>query len=621
MPQDNVPPTPEEEAEVPFAPEPTPATKSNTKNADTAAAASSIPHKDSNGEEDFAASLLDLLGPAYARHAQFWKGCFWSSIPQGVVLAFVLLGFKNLYDWLAKITWLTHEYEEALEFIPDLENMIQTFTELPFANLLEGALTEAVAEGGGHGEFERDSHVVDILKLGNGEWWYVGLLAAAGLGVGLIKTVWTLLVPTEHAYPQKMPGFIYDVRELRAHSVYLPIPVLLCSAISIGCGASCGPEAPLGTTGTALGQILAARWRVGRHEAVSANKADKEEKADSNDKESSPEAKKPSFFSTLLPDFSNDREYCVMDGISAAFGALFPSQYLGPMLVIELGGHWGPGGKLSLTETVARTGLSASISYTIFVTLADKTLLEQIPLPAAAYDLLPKVDPIEMLQGALLGIICGLVGCLGLVIVGVGRAIGDKVWAMLDSVGDRVGLKNATGISLGLLLTPVVGGALVGLLCVAAPLILSDGGEQLGAVISLGKVLGSGTLVVTGLLKLLAVSISLGFGFVGGPVFPFIFTGICVGTVAHLLFEDSMNILVSVPACMVAVPCAFVPAVFTFTTLASMVLALGGAATSPVFFACFCSYTTVCGFGIVQDFVVKKMGKGNGGDNKEGGNG
>ena len=84
------------------------------------------------------------------------------------------------------------------------------------------------------------------------------------------------------------------------------------------------------------------------------------------------------------------------------------------------------------------------------------------------------------------------------------------------------------------------------------------------------------------------------------------YLGTWVGTVAALLV-DSANVLIAVPVCMVAVPCAFIPATFTFTKLASMIFALGGAATSPVFFACLCSYIT--GFGVLHDLAgVNKRG-------------
>lgn len=57
---------------------------------------------------------------------------------------------------------------------------------------------------------------------------------------------------------------------------------------------------------------------------------------------------------------------------------------------------------------------------------------------------------------------------------------------------------------------------------------------------------------------------------------------------------------------MFAVPTAFLPLVFTMTAVATVTLALGGAATSPVFLACIVSYTTVAGGGVVHALIRGK---------------
>lgn len=51
------------------------------------------------------------------------------------------------------------------------------------------------------------------------------------------------------------------------------------------------------------------------------------------------------------------------------------------------------------------------------------------------------------------------------------------------------------------------------------------------------------------------------------------------------------------------------PAIFSFTALAAVSFALGGAVSSHVFLACLVSYGTVCGFGLLQDFIIR-MGHG-----------
>lgn len=490
-------------------------------------------------------------------------------------MALIALAFLNVFDQLAKATWLTHEYEAALKAHP----------------------SSATEED--HGE---ESHGdIDILKIGNGEWWYVGLLAGAGCCVGLTKVIWTFLLFPSHPFPDKPPGLLQELSELRSHDALVSIPVICCSALSIGLGASAGPEAALGAVGTSLGSgLVARRWDHIRQWF---------RKCFPNKEEDDASERVPSVRDTLVPylfpDLSEEEELCALDGMAGGFGALFPSQMLAVMLIHELGflfeskkdiGHF--------METVIRTGIAASVGYALFVGLEDKTFLEQVVLPQAAYDLLPEIKVVHMLDATILGIISGCLGLVGFLMLGIFGGIGTKVSALLDGLNSKFCLPDRF---LGLLLTPVIGGIFVGLLCVAAPLCLSDGAEQIGSVVALGHDLGAGNLIVTMFCKLGTVSISLGFGFVGGQIFPLLFAGTCLGAIANIWVPE-VPVLVAVPSCMVAVPCAFMPAIMTLTTIASMTLALGGAATTPVFLASIVSYTTVCGLGLVQDVVAKAVG-------------
>jgi len=122
---------------------------------------------------------------------------------------------------------------------------------------------------------------------------------------------------------------------------------------------------------------------------------------------------------------------------------------------------------------------------------------------------------------------------------------------MIDNIGTCVlGLSPDT---LGFILTPTLGGTIVGLLCKAVPLLLGDGEDQLQVLISHGGELGVGTIIAAGFLKLLTVSISLGFGFVGGQIFPLLFAGTCMGTAVNMIV-DTVPVLVAFPCCMVALP-------------------------------------------------------------------
>ena len=174
---------------------------------------------------------------------------------------------------------------------------------------------------------------------------------------------------------------------------------------------------------------------MGKHQAVAF-----QTNGDSENLNNGEQEEKPSCLSKLLPDFSQDEKLLVLDGIAAAFGALFPAQYLGPMLVFELGHHWCPGSDLSATETLARTGFSASIAFIVFTSIQNFTLLKQTELPAAAYDFLPDINAINMFEAGVLGIVCGFVGAVGLVILGLGQKLGNLTHDAFDRVGERLGL-------------------------------------------------------------------------------------------------------------------------------------------------------------------------------------
>jgi len=116
------------------------------------------------------------------------------------------------------------------------------------------------------------------------------------------------------------------------------------------------------------------------------------------------------------------------------------------------------------------------------------------------------------------------------------------------------------------------------------------------------------TLVATAFAKLASLGIALGFGFVGGQIFPMVFAGACVGSAIHQVVP-SLPVAMVVPCCVVAVPSAIVPAPLSFISLASVMLSLGGVGTAPVAVACVVSHTTICGIGIIQRAVSLQLEK------------
>lgn len=115
-------------------------------------------------------------------------------------------------------------------------------------------------------------------------------------------------------------------------------------------------------------------------------------------------------------------------------------------------------------------------------------------------------------------------------------------------------------------------GLLIGLLGMAMPLTLFLGTEGLLEVVESRTELTLGFMALSALLKLVAVTLVLAAGFIGGPIFPLLFVGGTVGVVLSQLFPG-LPLMMAVGCMMAAVPCALVP--FP-ATLAVIVLLITG---------------------------------------------
>jgi H+/Cl- antiporter ClcA len=527
--------------------------------------------------------LLQAIGPAFATELSFWFGAvFVSGILQGIVLGFLALAFFVSFETLQVNTWNFGEYHQAV--------------------------TAAASEDDDNVE----AAIFSSLKLGNGRWWYVGLLTATGAAVGLCKALWTWCISPRHAFPARPDGFLVDVQRLSSDDPFHAIPIFLCSILSIGGGASCGPEMALGATGVAMGGSLLpnlGRWFNSRWKTSNNQPA--------ND----------------IFGFEGREKLTAMDGIAGALGPLFPAQMISTLLMHEIGRpvsyHNSSSNRsqeedgttaIDIMETITRTGIASSVSYAVFVGLKDRTILDTVAAPEAAYDEISTIRVLYLLQAAVLGIISGVVGLIAFLCLAMGDKVGTVVNQKIDLflvgtfccgqyIEHEVQNHHSTHPKrtyLGMIITPTLGGCLLGLLAIGCPLTLGDGSVQLEVLLLHGEKLGVANLLVSALVKIVAASITSGFGFIGGQVFPLLFAGSSIGSAAHLLVPQ-VPLLIAYPACMVAIPCSFTPLMFTLTLTASLALALGGAATAPVFVAAICSFLMVSGCGFIQRIVSRAM--------------
>jgi len=123
-----------------------------------------------------------------------------------------------------------------------------------------------------------------------GKPYYILVTGGAGLIVGVLRYLLQ--------YPETIDGLFKEIGEFHVEPGTAPATILL-SAISLGGGASLGPEQALGTIGGGFATFLSQSY---------------------------------------LSDFPLvDRQQVVLCGMCAAFGALFPTPVLSVLIIYELG--------------------------------------------------------------------------------------------------------------------------------------------------------------------------------------------------------------------------------------------------------------------------------------------
>jgi H+/Cl- antiporter ClcA len=116
------------------------------------------------------------------------------------------------------------------------------------------------------------------------------------------------------------------------------------------------------------------------------------------------------------------------------------------------------------------------------------------------------------------------------------------------------------------------------------PLTLFTGSDQLKSVIRDAGTLGLGLLVVIVFAKILAFAVSLGSGFVGGPIFPSLFIGGTAGIAVHQAIA-SVPLGLSFTCLFAAVVGALVAAPFAMALAAAFMTQVGALQTAPILIA------------------------------------
>lgn len=295
--------------------------------------------------------------------------------------------------------------------------------------------------------------------------------------------------------------------------------VALAALGSLPFGAVLGPEAPLIALGSGLGMLVAPWANLGQQERAVLGTA----------------------------------------GSFAAIAALFGGPIPAGVLLIEAGVALG-----ARVIPLLLPGLvAAAVGYLIFTGFGDWGGVNETTL---AVPNLPEYDGTSI-PDLLIGV---AVGVLAAIIIGAIHRLARNVDGL---EGRRLGLA-------GLLLA---GAAAVGALALVADGLGADpqdvlfsGQQSLPSLLAEGS---AGIVLVLLAAKGLAYAISLGAGFRGGPVFPAIFLGVALATLAVIAFDVSTTLAVAVGTA--AGMAAATKLVFSSLVIAALLVGSGGADAVP----------------------------------------
>jgi H+/Cl- antiporter ClcA len=252
---------------------------------------------------------------------------------------------------------------------------------------------------------------------------------------------------------------------------------------------------------------------------------------------------------------TEDAQVNTLAGFAGAYGGLFSSTVIVVMLILEVAR---PGGR-RFTKALAAQIVASSISFGIYFAIAGAVFLDRYKVPQY------KFQDWQLLAGIPLGLFAAVVA-MSLVGFVLGAA---RLFSRLK-VPD--------------IAKPVLGGAIFGVVGVALPMTMFSGAGQLKTVVGGAGILGLGLLAATLIAKMLTFGVSLGSGFVGGPIFPSLFIGGTAGVIVHQVIPG-VPLGLAFTCLLAATVGALVAAPFAMVLMAAFLTQVGALQTAPVLIA------------------------------------
>jgi len=260
------------------------------------------------------------------------------------------------------------------------------------------------------------------------------------------------------------------------------------------------------------------------------------------------------------------RRVGVLSAISGAWGGLFTSPYFMSAMVLEIGRS-----ARGINWPVAIIQIGASfIGFAIFFAVGGfAATFDLLDLPPYDFELW------HLLIAVLLGAVSAATAVFFVLSLRIFTALGERFRHHV-------------------ILSNLLAGIALGLLAMALPLTLFLGTDGLVEVTEMGVALGAGLLIASALAKVVATTAAIGFGFIGGPIFPLMFVGGTLGMAIHVLIPD-LPAALTVPAMTAAVPSGVLPIPLSLSILIVVMALTSVTDAAPVLAAAVTSFLLVRG--------------------------
>jgi H+/Cl- antiporter ClcA len=262
---------------------------------------------------------------------------------------------------------------------------------------------------------------------------------------------------------------------------------------------------------------------------------------------------------------TEDAQVNTLAGFAGAYGGLFSATVIVVMLIMEVAR---PGGQ-KFTKALAAQIVSSSVSFGIYFAIVGAVFLDYFTVPHYQF------KDWQLLAAIPLGLFAVVVVTL---LVGF-IAGAARLFARLK-VPD--------------IAKSLLGGVIFGVVGVALPLTMFNGADQLKTELSRAGTLGLGLIAALLIGKMFTFGVSLGSGFVGGPIFPSLFIGGTAGVLVHEVIP-AVPLGLAFTCLLAATVGALVAAPFAMVLMAAFLTQIGALQTAPILIAVVTAFLTMEG--------------------------